>query len=172
MSGHRVRPEARRPTPRVQLPLLDRLIDDAPELLQDKPLVAAEAMELLRRAVRRDMEALLNAHRPWQPVPSSYPALRLSPLGYGIPDAMAATLADPRRREGLRAEIEDTIRRFEPRFSYVQVTLLEDEDKLTARLRLRVKAMLRAEPAPEPVAFDTVIDTVTATVVVRASDDV
>jgi type VI secretion system protein ImpF len=174
MSGARpTRPDgARTAAPRVQLPLLDRLIDDAPDQPRDPSVSAAEAMVLLRHSVRRDMEALLNAHRPWQPVPAAYPALKTSPLGYGIPDVMAATLADPRRRENLRVEIEDTIRRFEPRFSSVRVNLLDNEDKLEATLRLRIEAMLRAEPAPEPVAFDTILEPTTANVVVRVSDDV
>ena len=162
----------RRPAARVQLPLLDRLIDDAPDQPRDPVLSAAEAMVLLRQAVRRDMEALLNAHRPWQPIPAGFAALKLSPLGYGIPDVMAATLADPRRRESLRAEVEDTIRRFEPRFASVRVGIVENQDKLEATLRLRIEAMLRAEPAPEPVAFDTMVDATTANVVVRARDDV
>jgi type VI secretion system protein ImpF len=173
MSDARARQDGRRAAAtRVQLPLLDRLIDDAPEQERDPAVSAAEAMVLLRQSVRRDIEALLNAQRPWQPVPRAYPGLLTSPLGYGIPDVMAATLADPRRRESLRAEIEDTIRRFEPRFASVRVQLLENEDKLEAVLRLRIEAMLRAEPAPEPVAFDTRVDPTTASVVVRASVDV
>ena len=46
---------------RAQLPLLDRLIDDAPDTERDPPLSSAEAMGALRRGVRRDIEALLNA---------------------------------------------------------------------------------------------------------------
>jgi type VI secretion system protein ImpF len=162
----------RKSAPRVQLPLLDRLIDDAPDHLEDPPLSAADGMDRLRAAVRRDMEALLNARRPWRPVPDHYPALLTSPLTYGIPDVMAATLADPRRRDGLRAQIEDAIRRFEPRFAAVRVILLDNEDKLEPTLHLRIEALLRAEPAPEPVAFDTVVEAATAQATVRARDDV
>jgi type VI secretion system protein ImpF len=176
MSGYRPRTnpraEATRRAARVHLPLLDRLVDDAPDDPRNPVLSATDAMLALRNAVRRDIEALLNAHRPWLPLPPAYPALRLSPLGYGIPDVMAATLGDPRKRESLRAEIEDTVRRFEPRFSGVRISIVDNADKLEATLRLRIEAMLQAEPAPEPVAFDTVIDASVAKVVVRPSDDV
>ena len=176
MSGHRPRSdpraEAARRAARVQLPLLDRLIDDAPDDPRDPALSATDAMLALRNAVRRDIEALLNARRPWLPIPPAYAAVKLSPFGYGIPDVMAATLADPRRRESLRAEIEDTVRRFEPRFSSVRISIVDNADKLEATLRLRIEAMLQAEPAPEPVAFDTFVDTSVDKVVVRPSDNV
>ena len=54
---------------RVQLPLLDRLIDDDPDAQQDPPVSAAEALAVLRHSVRRDIEALLNARRRWRSWP-------------------------------------------------------------------------------------------------------
>jgi type VI secretion system protein ImpF len=167
------RSEVLRPTSfRAQLPLLDRLIDEAPEQTRDPPLSAAEAMAVLRRAVRRDLEALLNARRRFHSIPPVFSALKTSPLTFGIPDYTAGTFADPRQRERLRREIEETIRRFEPRFESVRVTLLNAKDSLDATLRLRIEALLHAEPAPEPVAFDTEVETATAEVVVRERTDV
>ncbi len=157
---------------RVQLPLLDRLLDDAPDAPRDAPLAPAEAMAVLRRAVRRDLEALLNARRRWRSWPAALDELALSPLGYGIPDFSSGGIVEPRARERLRAEIEDAIRRFEPRFARVQVSLLDNTDQLEATLRLRVEALLHADPAPEPIAFDTMIDPTTADVTVRTRDDV
>ncbi|MDA8050400.1 MAG: type VI secretion system baseplate subunit TssE [Rhodospirillales bacterium] len=157
---------------RAQLPLLDRLIDTAPDQPNDPPLSAGEAMALLRRAVRRDLEALLNARRRFRSVPAGLAALRTSPLSFGIPDCTAGTFVDPRERERLRREIEETIRRFEPRFAEVKVTLLTPKDSLEATLRLRIEALLHAEPAPEPVAFDTEVETASAEVVVRERSNV
>ena len=154
---------------RAQQSLLDRLIDDAPDTPIDAPLSASEAMSILRRSVRRDLEALLNARRRWRPLPRHLAELRLSPLGFGIPDFASGAFNDPRRREILRAEIEDTIRRFEPRFASVRVTLLEARNTLEATLRLRIEALLHAEPAPEPIAFDTTVDATTSEVFVRSS---
>lgn len=163
---------SRRQGPRAQLPLLDRLIDDAPDRMQEAAPSAAEALAALRRSVRRDIEALLNARRRWRSWPTRYVELATSPLNFGIPDCTAGTFHDAQERETLRGEIEDTIRRFEPRFRSVQVTLIANENKLEATLRLRIDAMLLADPAPEPIAFDTIVDPITADAVVRAVDNV
>ena len=182
MSGRGLR-EAGRPAPerwtggrtdapRAQLPLLDRLIDDAPDMLQEAPPSPAEAMAALRRSVRRDLEALLNARRRWRSWPREYGTLAVSPIGFGIPDFASGAFNDTGRREELRAEIEDTIRRFEPRFASVRVSLVTAKDSLEATLRLRIDALLHADPAPEPVAFDTTVDATTADVVVRSREDV
>jgi type VI secretion system protein ImpF len=153
---------------RAQLPLLDRLIDDAPDLERDPPLSAAEAVGVLRRSVRRDIEALLNARRRWRSWPAGYAELAVSPVGYGIGDFTAGAFNDPAQRDRLRAEIEATIRRFEPRLAQVRVVLLDSaNDLLESTLRLRIEALLQVEPAPEPVVFDTLVDPATAEVQVK-----
>lgn len=160
----------RRTGPRAQLPLLDRLIDDAPDQLRDAPLSPAEAMEALRASVRRDLEALLNARRRWCSWPAELTELAASPVGYGIPDFTAGAMNEPGRRDVLRAEVEATIRRFEPRLISVKVALIESANKLDATLRLRIDGMLHADPAPEPVAFDTTVDATTADVFVATGN--
>lgn len=179
MSGRTTRERTRsdangrdQPGPRAQLPLLDRLIDEAPDQTQDPPLSATEAMAALRRSVRRDLEALLNARRRWLSWPDHLTELAVSPIGYGIPDFTSGAFAEKGRREALRLDIETTIRRFEPRLASVRVTLVDSADKLEATLRLRIDGLLHAEPAPEPVAFDTVVDASTDDVSVRPRDDV
>ena len=154
---------------RVQLPLLDRLIDDAPDRLAEPPLSAAETLVLLRRSVRRDLEALLNTRRRWRSWPVGYSELAVSPIGYGIADFAAGAFNDVNRRDELRAGIEETIRLFEPRLARIRVTLLEGQSTLDAVLRLRIEAMLRVEPAPEPIAFDTLVDAANAEVQVKAA---
>ena len=155
---------------RVQVPLLDRLIDDAPDQLRDPPLSASESMVKLRNSVRRDLEALLNSRRRWRSWPSSMPELATSPIGFGIPDFGAAAFNDRRQREDLRVEIEETIRRFEPRFLSIKVALGEAESGLESTLRLRIEAVLHAEPAPEAVTFDTLLDPSNDQVIVRSLD--
>ena len=149
---------------RAALPLLDRLIDLEPEQARDTPMSAAETLAFLRSVVARDVEALLNARRPWRSIPENCATLRLSPLGYGIPDFTAGTFNDRRQREALRVELEETIRRFEPRLADVRVVLVDDGNTLRTTLRLRIVALLRVHPAPEPISFDTAIDTTTADV--------
>ncbi len=147
-----------RQTTRVQSPLLDRLIDDAPDQQQDRAVSAADSMVALRNSVRRDLEALLNARRRWRSWPAHMTQLATSPIGYGIPDFASGAFSDARRREDLRMEIEATIRRFEPRFLSVRVTLIDAQDRLETTLRLRIEAVVHAEPAPEAVTFDTLVD--------------
>jgi type VI secretion system protein ImpF len=151
----------------VRLSLLDRLIDDEPEQQVDRPLSAAQALAVLRRSVLRDLEALMNTRRRWRSWAPELTRLAVSCVGYGIPDFTAGAVNDAIQRERLRAEIETTIRRFEPRFDRLRVTLMDNTDPLDPSLRLRVEALLHAQAAHEPVAFETVIDTATSGVVVR-----
>ena len=118
--------------------------------------------EGLRRAVQRDVEALLNARRPWQSTPAALGELLLSPLGYGMPDFTAGSFNDNQQREVVRAEIESTVRRFEPRLDQVHVRLTDDGSLLRGTLHLRIDAVLRMQPVSEPIAFDTAFDTATA----------
>jgi type VI secretion system protein ImpF len=161
-SGRRERAEQR-----AQLPLLDRLLDEAPDQERDRPLSNAEVLHKLREAVRRDLQSLLNARRRWRSWPTSLRELATSPVGYGLPDFSSGAFGDPTRRELLRREVEDTIRRFEPRFLSLKVQLVDANDQLTGTLRLRIEALLDADPAPEPVGFDTLLDTARDDVVVR-----
>ena len=158
---------ARRSPAPVQAPLLDRLMDAEPDRASDRAASPAETVAQLRRAVHRDLEALLNARRPWRSVPDRLAALRLSPLAYGMPDFTAGAYNDRQQREVLRAEIEETIRRFEPRLTQVRVRLSDDGNLLRATLRLSIDALLLVHPAPEPIIFDTTVDTTTADVVLN-----
>lgn len=157
---------ANRP-PRAELPLLDRLVDDAPDTPRDTALSSAETMVALRRSVQRDLEALLNARRRWRSWPASCGELAVSPLAYGVADFGAGAFSHDEQREELRAAIEATIRRFEPRFVSVRVSLAGTADRLDTTLRLRIDALLRADPAPEPIAFDTLVDTTSEIVQLR-----
>ncbi|MGD9616828.1 MAG: type VI secretion system baseplate subunit TssE [Alphaproteobacteria bacterium] len=156
------------PPYRVRLPLLDRLTDDDPDTRQDPPVSAAQALAVLRHSVRRDIEALLNARRRWRSWPSGYEQLAVSPVGYGISDFAAGAFNDPAQRERLCSQIEDTIRRFEPRLAQVRVVQVDTGNPLEATLRLRIEGLLRTEPAPEPIAFDTLVEAATAEVQVKA----
>jgi type VI secretion system protein ImpF len=171
VSGERRGPVGRRDRPelRAQLSVLDRLLDDTPDEATERAPSAGEAMHMLRRAVRRDLQALLNARRPWRSVPDAFPDLVTSPLGFGLPDYGSGAFGDPIQREALRAEVEATIRRFEPRFLSLTVELVNAEDSLTGTLRLRIKAELDADPEPEPIGYDTLLDAAKDQVVVRES---
>ena len=151
---------------RAQLPLLDRLIDADPSQRTDSPLSAAAAMDAIRVSICNDLEELLNTRRRWRSWDPNLAELDHSLVGFGLPDFASGAFHDPRRREELRTFVETSIRRFEPRIVGLKVTLLETTDKVSGTLRLRIDALLHAEPAPEPIAFDTVVDLLTKNVTV------
>ncbi|MGG5812362.1 type VI secretion system baseplate subunit TssE [Falsiroseomonas sp. CW058] len=165
MSGIRTPSGTRGAPQRARLPLLDRLLDSG--AAEGPPPSAAAALEILRAAVRRDLEAVLNARRRRVPLPATCPELVTSPLNYGIPDATSGAYAVPERRAALAREVEATIRRFEPRLTDIHVELLGADDELSRALRLKVHAVLRADPVPEPVSFETLLEPVSRDVSVQ-----
>jgi type VI secretion system protein ImpF len=153
---------------RIRLPLLDRLLDADPEAPADPPLSQGMAIEMLRAAVRRDIEALLNARRRRLPPPPGYAELPVSPVGYGVPDPTAGSFTEEQRRLAVAREVEATIRRFEPRLMQVRVQLRNSEREAIDRvLRLRIEAVLRTDPVPEQISFETVVRPTTLDVAVR-----
>ncbi|EFH12459.1 type VI secretion system baseplate subunit TssE [Pseudoroseomonas cervicalis] len=153
---------------RIHLPLLDRLLDGDPDGPPDPPLTQPMAIAVMRDAVRRDVEALLNARRRRRPLPSGLTELAASPLGYGVPDPTAGSFTTEEAREALAREVEAVLRRFEPRLAALTVSLAEPQrEALDRSLKLRVEAILRTDPAPEQVAFETVLRPATLDVTVR-----
>ncbi|MFH5926823.1 type VI secretion system baseplate subunit TssE [Roseomonas xinghualingensis] len=155
---------------RAQLPLLDRLIDGDPDRPQDPPMSVATALAILRTSVRADLEALLNTRRRWRSWGPSLTELEQSPIGWGLPDFAGGAFNDPRRREALRREVEACIRRFEPRFLNVSVSLAGASEQLSGTLQLRIDALLHADPAPEPISFQTILDANTTDFTVLAPE--
>jgi type VI secretion system protein ImpF len=157
-----------RTAPRIRLPLLDRLLDADPDAPATPPPSHAEAVDLLRRAVRRDLEALLNARRRRLPPPDHLSELPASPIGYGVPDPTAGSFTDEGRRLDLAAQVEATIARFEPRLTNIRVSLSDLDPELFDRtLRVRIEALLRTDPVPEIITFETLVRPTTLDVAVR-----
>lgn len=149
-------------SPRVVRSVLDRL-------LTDEETASARPLRVLRAAVRRDLEALLNARRPWASVPERCAPLRGTIYGYGLPDFAAGAFNLPMQREALCHEITQAIRRFEPRLTGVSVRLLDARDSMDPVLRVRIEGVLLAETTEEPVSFETLLDATTTDLVVRPS---
>jgi len=157
---------------RVQLSVLDRLLDADPERVDDRPLTAAETLAALRRATRRDLEALLNARQRWRSWPTPLAELAVSPLNFGVPDFTSGYFASEDRREAFRRSVEQAIAAYEPRLRAVKVSLVPSQDPTDRTLRLRVEALMLADPEPEPVSFDTAFDSAAMAFVVQGADTV
>ncbi len=154
---------------RAQLPLLDRLFDADGDDSPAHATSAADALDKLHSAVRRDMECLLNARRRRRPLPRLLTELPSSLVNYGIPDPASGSYSVPELRAGLLREVEATIRRFEPRLMNVSVSLAKQGNNLGGTLHMKVDAVLRADPVPEPVSFETLLEPVSRDVIVRES---
>jgi len=142
----------------LQQSLLDRLIDDAPG--QKDTTRRNFDLRALRNSVRRDLENLLNTRVQWHTWPDNYAELAQSLLNYGLPDFSVMVVDSEEGREQLCKVVEDTIRRFEPRFVDVEVSVPEQELDTERVLRLRIQALLYADPHPEHIMFDSEVEPV------------
>ena len=150
--------------------ILDRLLDEEPDISREPAKSRAQVLREMKSSVRRDLENLLNTRWRCSHWPPSLEELAVSLVNYGIPDFTGGNLGSASDRNELRRIIETTIRRFEPRFKTVRVELLENSEPLDRTLRLRIDALLHAEPAPEPVMFDSALEPATGNFEVKGAD--
>ena len=150
--------------------VLDRLLDDEPDVSREPARSRHQLVRELRRAVRRDLENLLNTRCRVGGFPSDLRELRKSLVHFGLPDFRSMNVSSESGRDQLRALIEHIIRTYEPRFKTVRVVLLENVERLDRTLRFRVDGLLHAEPAPEPVVFDSAFEPSTGAIEVKGAD--
>jgi type VI secretion system protein ImpF len=150
--------------------VLDRLLDDEPDVSREAPRRRQQVLLELKEAVRRDLQDLLNTRSRCRRWPDNLKELEQSLLNYGLPDLIGANVSLAKAREDLPRLLEATIRRQEPRFKAVKVQLLDSAEPLDRTLRFRIEALLNVEPAPEPVVFDSVLRAVTGTFEVRGEE--
>jgi len=142
----------------VTLSVLDRLIDQEPQSAVEAPLTRGQSVRLLRAAVRRDLEWLLNTRRNFLDPGESLTEVNYSLYSYGLPDFSTYSMASSADQTKLLRQLLAAIKLFEPRLANVRIVPLENPTVGLQRLRLRIEAMLLMDPSPEPVSFDTVIE--------------
>lgn len=153
----------------LQASILDRLMDDAPGVADSPRMRQGVDLKQVRQSVRRDLENLLNSKVQWHVWPDSYSELDKSLLNYGLPDFSSMAMDSLDGRQALCQRIEETIRLFEPRFVDVGVSLIDEEQPLDRVLRVRIEALLYADPYPETLMFDSEIEPVNLGLKVRDS---
>ena len=141
----------------VTLSVLDRLIDREPKSQSEAPLTRSHSVRLLKAAVQRDLEWLLNTRRIFQEPDESLKETNRSAYVYGLPDFSQYTMASAADQAKLLRQILATIKLFEPRLANVRLVPAEDPEKGIQQFRIRIEAMLLMDPSPEPVSFDTII---------------
>jgi type VI secretion system protein ImpF len=142
----------------VTLSILDRLVDREPESHVEAPLSRSQSVRLLKAAVQRDLEWLLNTRRIFEEPDESMKEVNRSLYLYGLPDFSTYTMASTSDKAKLLRELLAAIKLFEPRLANVRLVPVEVSESGLQRYRLRIEAMLLMDPSPEPVAFDTVIE--------------
>lgn len=146
--------------------VLDRLIDNDPQVSRETPQSRGQVLREMKQAVRRDLENLLNTRWRCKDFPPHLSELDVSLVNYGIPDFTGMNLGSVQDREKYRRLLEATIRKYEPRFRKVQVQLV-DSDAIDRTLHFRIDAILYADAAP--VVFDTSLEPSTGTFEVRGA---
>jgi len=144
--------------------ILDRLMDNNPDISVEKDTDQHQKLKELRDSVRRDLENLLNTRfRVVEPA-DEFVELKKSLLNYGLPDLATVNIADKIKQKEFIDHLESILIDFEPRFKSVKVNYMENTDSLDRSLRFRIDATLYADPSPEIVVFDSILEPVTRTV--------
>jgi type VI secretion system protein ImpF len=156
--------------PNIVPSILDRLLDDTPEVSREPLPNRFQNLSQLKKAVARDLEALLNTRREsLEEVPSEFTEVSRSLITYGLPDFSSFSMLNINDRNRIRRALEQAVATFEPRFERVRVALDPPREQ-DHTLRFRIEALLRVEPASEPVTFDAVLRLNTQEYMVQGQD--
>jgi len=144
--------------------LLDRLLDADPGVSREPPAARHQVLREVKLSLRRDLEHLLNTRARnlvWDT--ARLKDLEGSLADYGLPDFTAVGLASDDDRQKFCRQLEDVIRRHEPRLANVRVVPATDAESLDRSFAFRILAELDVDPAPEPVLFDSHLKPSTST---------
>ncbi|WP_196137606.1 type VI secretion system baseplate subunit TssE [Aliikangiella sp. G2MR2-5] len=144
--------------------ILDRLIDNEPNIQSETDPGREQQLKELRKSVRRDLERLLNTrYRVIEPA-EEFKELEHSILNYGLPDLATVNTLDISKKKQFTQNLENLLKEFEPRFKSVNVKFTENQKKTDRTLRFSIEATIYATPYPEVVIFDSILEPVTRTV--------
>src|ERR1700675_3442837 len=142
----------------VTLSVFDPVIDWEPKNQVEAPLSRAQSVRVMKNAVRRDLEWLLNSRSVAFEPDEALRELNRSLYVYGLPDFSSYAAASAADQAKLLREIMGAIKLFEPRLADVRIIPVEVPGSGLKEFKLRIEALLRMDPSPEPVSFDTVIE--------------
>jgi len=141
----------------ITLSVLDRLLDDDPKRSAEAPLTRAQNLRVLKSALRRDLEWLLNTRRTIEPAPDSARETARSVYNYGFADVSSRSALSSRDHADLVRDMESTIAIFERRLKRAKVRL-EPVGGSSQSLRFVIEGLMCLDPTPEPVRFDTTLE--------------
>lgn len=152
---------------------LHRLLDQEARRADLEARGIVVSPQVLREAVRRDIEALFNTER-FQSRPlltdheetisgddppdlADYPEARRSVVNYGVPPFSGRTSRDF-DREALAREIRAVLAAFEPRLKESATRVAVTAGGKAAGLTIEIDGLLIMSPAPERLRLKTMID--------------
>ena len=140
----------------IQVSLLDRLIDDEPDVSTEAVNSRGVNMRQVEKSLLRDLENLLNTRRNILEPPEAYGELTRSLYTYGLRDYTAENPNNPMVLQNLRREIAQSVALFEPRLKNVVVQI--DSGRERRVLSFRIAGTMVVESFAEPVTFDIQLD--------------
>ncbi|QCJ00420.1 type VI secretion system baseplate subunit TssE [Agrobacterium larrymoorei] len=150
--------------------VLDRLLDDAPDMDSDPLLSLSDQVREMRELIRRDLEALLNTRRNPAGPPAILKELTDALVCYGVDGVLSANLVTDASKEKLAQNIERRISMFETRLSDVRVTILKNRIDGDRALRMRILATFRLHEGMPPISFESKIDPSTQRFLVESAN--
>jgi type VI secretion system protein ImpF len=145
----------------VTLSVLDRLIDTEPKTQVESRLTRSQSVRQMKRAVRRDLEWLLNSRRIPELPGESLKELNRSVYLFGLPDFTAYTSASAADRTNLARQILSAVKLFEPRLTDVRIVPVDVAEAGVQEFRFRIEGLLLMDPSPERISFDTTVESKT-----------
>jgi len=152
---------------RIMPSVFDRLTDQESMGTASSPGYAEKEM---LRAVRADVEQLLNTRQTVSEVPEQFAESNDSILTYGLPDMVTYSGTSAQQYMELATEITKIIHRFEPRLKNVKVQVTPSKDNDPRNVRFHIDASLNVENAPA-VGFLTVVELTTGRAFVSLDRD-
>ena len=147
--------------------VFDRLTDQ--ESMGTSTLPGYAEKEMLK-AVRADVEQLLNTRQTVSEVPHQYAESNDSILTYGLPDMVTFAGSSEQQCVELAGAIAEILARFEPRLKNVKVQVTPGKNNDPRNVRFHIDAALNVENAPA-VGFSTVVELTTGRAFVNLEGD-
>ena len=126
----------------------------------------------LLRAVRRDIEWLLNSKRVLVDDLAEFPEAGVSILNYGLPDFSHYSGSSNSDCQQICNLITETLQRFEPRLAprSIRVEHVVEKEKTSTQTRFRIHGLLHVDPVSEAVVFDTKIEMDSGSVQIKTDE--
>jgi len=147
--------------------LLDRL-------LAAQDLGRGQSLDDLEKSICRDLQDLLNTHRPPREQFEGLEYVSRSVANYGMADFSHLDFLSPKRLQVLLDHVKEVIETYEPRLRDVQVVghSTDEVERIARRdfqhnaVYFQIRARLHGDPAPE-VSFETILEVAKGTHTVK-----